>query len=812
MRKSEAAKYARWSAAAALLCASLTLGVYLKRGWTRYNERKNAPPPPAVNVERQSTKLTFSKGEGVRTVFTVEALKSTDFKGLNATDLEGVKVTIFGKDGTRHDTLETHACRYSKDSGDIDCAGDVEITLMSKVEWEAARVQGAAPGAAAAMKVETRGMVFNRASGEAKTAEEVRFTFTNGSGQAVGATYHSEEGTLTLLHNVRLELDQPVPARGKDRTRGPAMTGKEPVEVTGSRMEFQRDAGTMYLAGPAEAKTTRERLTAAGLQLNLDENFHAKRLIAKGNGKDMLPEFTSEKGAGRQRLSAEEILANFTPEGWVTSAEAKGRVSGESVQGDETQTVKAQSASMEMISGINAPKLLVLKGDVDARTNTSEKIAHDRSPARKNGVGGAQEGASARRLTTEELRIAFAEKYGASGTRLQSAETAGTGRVELNDAANASSKAARTVLQANQLSMRFDAEGAASRLDAKGSVQTERTVAGGSKQTATANNGFVEMQPRGGWSRMELSENVQMNEAQRTARADHAVFVRAEQTATLSGHAIARDATSQTSAQKLTFWQATGDVRGEGNVRSSDLSARSTTVHLAPAASNISADNVTGNSKTGRALYTGHARLWQGDSVLEAESIELLKSERMLNAAGNVRAVFPQAAGGANSAQGKSKAAGAAKTPVLWHAQSGKLSYWDAENRARLTQKVMVQAPDQKMSGEQLDLYFTRANDAGPAITAQGAPPAALGAQQIGRAVATGGVTVVQGDRRATAERGEYTAADGKFVMTGGTPTIFDASEGSTTGRQLTFFLADATIIVDSENGSRTLTKHRVEK
>jgi hypothetical protein len=48
--------------------------------------------------------------------------------------------------------------------------------------------------------------------------------------------------------------------------------------------------------------------------------------------------------------------------------------------------------------------------------------------------------------------------------------------------------------------------------------------------------------------------------------------------------------------------------------------------------------------------------------------------------------------------------------------------------------------------------------------------------------------------------------------MTGGAPTLFDALEGTTTGRQLTFFLADATIIVDSENGSRTLTKHRVEK
>jgi len=784
MKKSEAAKYARWSAAAALVCAGLTVGVYLKRGWTRYNERKDAPPSPAVNVERQSTKLTFSKGEGTRTVFTVEAMKSIDFRGLNATDLEGVKVTIFGKDGARHDTLETHACRYSKDSGDIDCSGDVEIMLMSKLEWEAAK-ERAVTGAGAAMKVETRGVVFNRASGEAKTDQEVRFTFANGGGQALGATYHSEEGTLILLHNVRLKLDPPASTKGTAAPRRSTATAKEPVEVTGSRMEFQRDAGTMYLAGPAEAKTKMERLTAAALQLSLDENFHAKRLTAKGDGREFLPEFTSEKGAGRQRLEAEEIAVDFAPAGWITRALANGRVSGEAVDGAEIQTVKSQSAEMEMVAGLNAPRLLVLKGGVEATTNATSGVSKT-------------EGGDSRRLTTDELRIAFAEKGNASGARLQSAETGGPGRLELNDAANTSSKAARTVLQANQLSMKFDSVGAASRLDAKGSVQTERTVAGGNKQTASANNGFVLMERNDGWSLMELSENVQLSELQRTARADKAEFVRADQTATLTGHATARDLTSQTSAQKLIFWQATGDVRGEGNVRSSDLSARNTTVHLAPAASNISADNMTGNARIGRALYSGHARLWQGDSVMEAESIELLRNERVLKAAGNVRAVFPQASSNANAVQNRT--AKSLKAPTLWHAQAAKLTFWDAENRAHLSQNVVVQAPDQKMSGQDLDLYFSRASGAGQE------------AQQINRAVGSGGITVVQGDRRATAERGEYTAADGKFVMTGGTPTIFDASEGSTTGRQLTFFLADATIIVDSENGSRTLTKHRVEK
>src|SRR5262249_37075955 len=179
----------------------------------------------------------------------------------------------------------------------------------------------------------------------------------------------------------------------------------------------------------------------------------------------------------------------------------------------------------EMAAGLNSPKLLVLKGNVDARMT--------------GGTGQAGPGDS-RRLTTEELRIAFAEKGNAKGARLRDAETAALGRLELTDAATATTKNAQTVLQADQLSLKFDDGGAASRLDAKGNVQTERTVAGGNKQTATANNGFIQMAANGGWSRMELSENVQLNEPQRSARAGHAAFYRAGQTAEVTGPAAPR--------------------------------------------------------------------------------------------------------------------------------------------------------------------------------------------------------------------------------------------------------------------------------
>jgi lipopolysaccharide export system protein LptA len=315
----------------------------------------------------------------------------------------------------------------------------------------------------------------------------------------------------------------------------------------------------------------------------------------------------------------------------------------------------------------------------------------------------------------------------------------------------------------------------------------------------------------GGWSQMDLQGDVRLKEGDRSGQADHATFIRATQTALLTGKAVARNATTETQARRITFVQTTGEIRAEGGVRSTEFSTKGSGAQLSAMPASISSGAMQGNSKTGRALYTGHARLWQGDSVMEADSIELLRETRVMNAAGNVRAVFPQAAA-QSPAQTVAVQVGPRK-PKLWHVTAGTLTYLDAESRAHLEKNVVAQSADQRMRAAAVDLYFTRTAkpDSNPS---NGSPPVnpAAGAQQISRALGTGGVIVDQGTRKATAERGEYNAADGKFVMSGGTPTIFDAVEGTTTGHQLTFFLADDTIIVDSENGSRTLTRHRVER
>jgi LPS export ABC transporter protein LptC len=806
MLRSEAARYARWSAAVALLLVAVTTTIYLERHWKSYLDKKKAPPPAPLDVARQSNGLNFKQfGEQNRTIYEVEASKSTEFKGQNASLLEDVTITIFGKTGDRHDVIHTRSCRYGKEDGGIICNGDVQIDLMSAEDAKRAARDPAA-ARALATRVETHGVRFDRASGIAQTDQQVTFAFPNGNGDAVGMEYESEAGTLRLRRNVRLTLFQP-PGTAAKKTPGQLESGHgQEVHVKGASLDFGRDSRVMLLRGPAEAETPAQRLTAGQISLALDEEFRAERLMATAGAGGNRPAMTSKGTSEEMKLEADTLTALFSPEGWLAKLDAAGAVHGLHSGGAERDEANADSATLELWPRVSRPKELNLKGGVLLKTQQD-----------KTG--------DARLLQTSAFRMQFSGGKERERSKPQKAETLAAGSMEWTDAAPQSGGApARTRLQADKLVMDFGPQGRARQLQATGNVQTERWVTGHPVQTATARNGMAQMSATGGWSQMNLQGDVKLKEGDRSGQAEYAVFQRASQTATLTGQAIARDATTETHAPRIAFMQTTGDIQAEGGVRSTDLSPRGGTVQLASAPANVKADTLEANSKTGRALYSGHARLWQGDSVLEASSIELLRDTRVLNAVGNVRAVFPQApaqSGERPAERATDRTAARAprqintsqptvKKPHFWHTTCGTLTYWDQEGRAHLEQNVVVQSAEQRMLAPVLDLFFTRGGQA--SLNGSTGANSSGGAQQISRVVGTGGVVVEEGGRKATAESGEYTAANGKFVMSGGTPTIYDGSAGTTTGRQLTFFLADDTIIVDSENGSRTLTKHRVEK
>jgi len=197
MRNSEARRYARWSAGVAMLLALAVAGVYLRGAWVARQAEKKAPPAVPATIEQRSNEFSYSKVEGQRTVYTVRASRTTEFKEGSRNLLEDVSITVYGKKGERNDTLRTRACDFVSITGKIGCEGEVQISLQPR---------GVAAGNSNAIQVVTSGVSFDRDSGLARTEKPVTFRWPAGEGRAVGVEYDSSDGTLHLEHNVELTL------------------------------------------------------------------------------------------------------------------------------------------------------------------------------------------------------------------------------------------------------------------------------------------------------------------------------------------------------------------------------------------------------------------------------------------------------------------------------------------------------------------------------------------------------------------------------------------------------------------------------
>src|ERR1700685_828245 len=159
MRNSEARRYARWSLAAAGLLAAAVAGVYLRNLFVAREAEKKAPPAVPPSIEQRSNEFSYSKVDGQRTIYTVNASRTTQFKEGSRNLLEDVAIIVYGKKGDRNDRLRTKACDFISDTGKISCAGEVGITLQAA---------GGPQASANAIQVATSAVTFDRGTGEAR--------------------------------------------------------------------------------------------------------------------------------------------------------------------------------------------------------------------------------------------------------------------------------------------------------------------------------------------------------------------------------------------------------------------------------------------------------------------------------------------------------------------------------------------------------------------------------------------------------------------------------------------------------------------
>jgi lipopolysaccharide export system protein LptA len=366
--------------------------------------------------------------------------------------------------------------------------------------------------------------------------------------------------------------------------------------------------------------------------------------------------------------------------------------------------------------------------------------------------------------------------------RVASAETLAPGQI-------ATSKLSESdTINGGKLTAEFDTQSELTRLHGASGVQVVHQAGSAAPQTTTAQNLTASFAAGGEWETVEEDGGVKFQQAGRTGQSEQARILRAANQVTLTGSASVADSTSRSSAAQIEINQKTGEVHATGNVITTYFGNAK---NSAAASGNLSADQMDGSSATDRAVFSGHARFWQGSDVLQADTIEFWRNQQRAEARGNVVGAFPEPP--PNTAKAKSKIT----APTVWQVRARKAVYSGDAGKVELTGGVTAQSSQGSISSQTLTLFLsTGANRQ----------------QKLERAVAEGGVRIEQNGRIGTAERGEYVAHDGKFVLSGGQPALSDGSGNTTTGRELTFFLASDTILVDSQKGPRTITKHRVEK
>jgi lipopolysaccharide export system protein LptA len=179
---------------------------------------------------------------------------------------------------------------------------------------------------------------------------------------------------------------------------------------------------------------------------------------------------------------------------------------------------------------------------------------------------------------------------------------------------------------------------------------------------------------------------------------------------------------------------------------------------------------------------------------VQAPAIDFSRDRRTIVAQGQgtqrVNTVLVQSPQPANTPPGK-------QTP--FYVTAARLTYSDAERTARFEGGVTMRGADSTATADHAEVFLRPAGSGNS------------GASQVDRIVAEKDILIQQPNRKATGQKMVYAAAEDKFVLSGGSPSIFDAERGTITGASLTFWNRNDRVLVEG-GSSRAVTQTRVSK
>ncbi|HEV2991554.1 MAG TPA: LPS export ABC transporter periplasmic protein LptC [Candidatus Angelobacter sp.] len=722
-------------ASGAVITLLVVAGFYFYSSYRIKRQIKRIERKVSSEVSQSIKGFTFSKSSpDGHTLFTIHAARAEQFKEGQKAELHDVEIVIYGQRSDRFDRIYGSDFQWDPQSGDIVANGDVDIDLESDATNRASRPNQSTPAELKnPIHLKTSGLIFNRNTGLAKTREKIEFHTYQANGSAVGATYDSHANLLTLQSAVRL-----------------VTTDKHNVTLTAQSALITKEPRKAVLHS-ARIEQPSRTIQADNVTVLLRDDNNIDRIQAAGN---VQAQQTGQKPFNVNAPQAEFLMGE-------RNQARSGTLSG-GVSFSQPGASPAQG---------KAGRILVTFGP----NNQLLKAHAEEAVQLAQGLPGK----------TTQIQSEGLDLFVENGKRPGRAVTSGAAQVLVTQGN------LKHVITAGQFQSTFNAQNHPSSVTGNSNARIVTSTPGQPDRISTSRDLTADFNSQGAISLLEQSGEFHLQEGTRSATAERARYILADDTVTLIGSPRLMDTGVSLTANNIQLNRKTNVAAAEGAVKTTyvDLKAQPGGAMLGSSDPiHVTGESMTASRSTEVAKFT-KARLWQGLNIVEGPVISFDRLRRSLEAQGSpgnqVSSVFVQP-----NKNGKT-------TPV--NVTADRLSYVDAERKAVFNGHVLIRGADATTSADSVQVLLS--------------PRGNQSASQLDRIIAQGDIVIQQQGRKATGNLLVYTAQDEKFVLTaseGRSPSIFDAEQGQITGDSLTFFTHDDRVLVGSKESSHTLIQTRI--
>ena len=789
-------------AATAVVLTLAVAGMYFYARSKAINVLKSVPNKIGYDIKQTAHGFQFSKSDGKRTLFTVEASDVKEFKINGHAELHNVNIVLYGRDSSRYDQIYGDDFAYNQKTGDVTAMGDVSIDLVANPAGLTSPDQATPKELKNPLHLKTRDLIFNKNSGNAWTDARVEFRSPQASGWAVGVRYSGKTNALTLSSQIHLELTG-ANAAVIDAEHG-VITG-DPRQIVLDHPRLDRQSGTMR---------------ADRAVFSLSPENHVDRVTATGNvtAEARNPEPEVHRANGRVAEADGSPPGQFN--GDADSAEFLFRPDEDMLQtATLTGNVHFEQSGAQPMQGRAGKVVMDFIGqNVLNRVHALDNIhfSQKTAPSTSAKAGGGPENFD---LEAPAMDFAIAK-----GRILHQAVTNGAAQITINQQENADQvhrpTAQRTVVTASRFTADFsDKDGHNHLASIHGAPEARivNSIPGQPDRISTSDSIDASFLPHGGIQSLTQSGHVAYSDGQPAenrmqAWANIGRYTPTDQMLLLTGNPRIASGGMATTANTIRIDRAKGEALADGEVKStySDLKENPNGALLASSSPiHVTAQTMTAQSSPAIAVYKGGARLWQDANVIEAPSIQFDRDHRSVVAGGStqqpVQTILVQPPKTVAQRIGQVKGINNSLSTDPITITATKVSYVDADRRVHYEGGVLAKAAEFTASAKTVDAYLLPRSQTG-------SNPPLGNSSQLDRMVAQGNVRIEQPNRRAEGEKLVYAAAEDKFVLTGGPPSIFDAEQGKITGVSLTFFRRDDRVLVEGEASSPVVTQTRVAR